>query len=86
MIAESCGASVRKCMQGLDNYLAEGTRAFDDLRLIVNKLSQAGLTNEKMTKLQESLTEAKQYLKGDYKVGCITYIFILSGQKGFRLW
>ncbi|KAK2551331.1 hypothetical protein P5673_027724, partial [Acropora cervicornis] len=68
VIAESCGASVRKCMQGLDNYLAEGTRAFDDLRLIVNKLSQAGLTNEKVTKLQESLTEAKQYLKGDYKV------------------
>lgn len=86
VIAESCGASVRKSMQGLDNYLAEGTRAFDDLRLIVNKLSQAGLTNEKVTKLQESLTEAKQYLKGDYKVGCITYIFILSGQKDFCLW
>jgi len=45
VIAESCGASVRKCMQDLDNYLAEGTRAFDDLRVIVDKLSQAGLTN-----------------------------------------
>lgn len=86
VIAESCGASVRKCMQGLDNYLAEGTRAFDDLRVIVDKLSQAGLTNEKVAQLQESLTEAKQYLKGDYKVGCITYIFILSGQEDFCLW
>ena len=57
VIAESCGASVRKCMQGLDNYLAEGTRAFDDLRVIVDKLSQAGLTNEKLAHLQESLTE-----------------------------
>lgn len=72
-------------MQGLDNYLAEGTRAFDDLRVIVDKLLQAGLTNEKVAQLQESLTEAKQYLKGDYKVGCITYIFILSGQEDFCL-
>ena len=85
-IAESCGASLRKCMQGLNNYLAEGTRAFDDLRVIVDKLSQAGLTNEKLAQLQESLTEAKQYLKGDYKVGRITYIFILSGQEDFCLW
>lgn len=86
VIAESCSASVRKCMQGLDSnnyYLAEETRAFDDLRVIVDKLSQASLTNEKAAQLQESLTEAKQYLKGDYNVGCITYIFILSGQEVF---
>ena len=47
-------------MEGLDNYLAEGTRAFDDLRLIVDKLSQAGLANEKVARLQESLTQAKR--------------------------
>lgn len=83
VIAESCGASVRMCMQRLDNYLAEGTRVFDDQRGIVDKLSQAGLTNEKAAQLQECLTEAKQYVKGDYKVGCITYIFIVSGQEVF---
>ena len=76
VISESCGASVRKCMQGLDNYLAEGTKGFDDLRAIVDKLSQTGMTNEKATQLKESLTEAKQYIKGDYKVECITCIFI----------
>lgn len=76
VISESCGASVRKCMQGLDNYLAEGTKAFDDLRVIVDKLSQTGMTNEKATQLKESLTEAKQYLKGDYKVECIPCISI----------
>ena len=76
VISESCGASVRKCMQGLDNYLAEGTKAFDDLRAIVDMLLQTGMTNEKATQLKESLTEAKQYLKGDYKVECITCIFI----------
>ena len=84
VIAKSCGSSVRKCMQGLDNYQAEGTRAFDDLRLIVDKLSQAGLANEKVARLQESLTEAKQDLKGDYKVGC-RLLFILSGQEDFCL-
>lgn len=71
VIAESCGASVRKCMRGLDNYLAEGTKAFDDLRDIVDKLSKVGLKNEKATKLKETLSEAKQYLKGDYKVKVI---------------
>ena len=86
MIAESCGASVRKCLQGLDNDLAEGTRVFNDLRVIVDKLSQASLTNEKAAQLQESLMVAKQYLKGDYKVGCITYIFILLDRRFFCMW
>ena len=78
VIAESCGASVRKCMRGLDNYLAEGTRAFDDLRAVIDNLSQTSMMNEKATQLKESLTEAKQYLKGDYKVGCGFFFGIFS--------
>ena len=58
--------------------LADGTKAFDDLRAVVDKLSQTGMTNGKATQLKESLTKAKQYLKGDYKVECITCIFILT--------
>lgn len=54
--------------------------------VIVDKLRQSRLNNEKAAQLQESLTAAKQYLKGDYKVGCITYIFILSGQEVFGMW
>jgi len=47
---------------------------------------QVIITNENAAQLQESLTEAKQYVKGDYKVGCITYIFIVSGQEVFCMW
>ncbi|KAK3745267.1 hypothetical protein QZH41_003741 [Actinostola sp. cb2023] len=68
IISESCGASVRKCMKGLDNYLAEGTRAFDDLKYVVEKLSQAGMPDTKVTDLKNALLEGKKYLKGDYKV------------------
>ena len=68
VIAESCVASVRKCMRGLDDYLADGTRAFDDLRDTVDKLLQSGMHSERGSHLKESLMEAKQYLKGDYKV------------------
>ena len=32
-------ASVRKSLQGLDNYAAEGARAFDDLAGIVENIS-----------------------------------------------
>ena len=68
IISESCGASVRKCLRGLDNYLADGTKAFDELRCIVEKLSHSVLKEEHVKYLIEWLAEAKQYLKGDFKV------------------
>ena len=39
ILSESCSASVRRCMQGLDNYLADGARAFDEFISVVDKLS-----------------------------------------------
>lgn len=71
IISESCSASVRKCMKGLDNYLAEGTRAIEDLIYVVDKLSQAGMPDKKATDLKNALIESKQYLKGDYKVSFV---------------
>ena len=68
ILSESCSASVRRCMQGLDNYLAEGARAFDELSSIVDKLSEIGLEKDVADRLKESLKSGKQYLKGDYKV------------------
>ncbi|RMX51864.1 hypothetical protein pdam_00018464 [Pocillopora damicornis] len=64
----SCSASVRRCMQGLNNYLAGGARAFDELSSIVDKLSEIGLEKDVADRLKESLKSGKQYLKGDYKV------------------
>lgn len=68
ILAESCGASIRRCMQGLDNYLADGARSFDELTNVVDKLSEVGLDENTAVRLKESLKDGKQYLKGDYKV------------------
>ena len=61
IISESCGASVRKCLRGLDNFLAEGTKAFDELKVIVGKIPRDQLTNKQATELKEALVDSKQY-------------------------
>ena len=38
-ILTECSASVRKSLEGLDYFAAEGTRAFDDLASIVEDIS-----------------------------------------------
>lgn len=68
ILTESCVASVRRCMQGLHNYLADGARSFDELLNVVEKLSEVGLDGNTATRLTETLKNGKQYLKGDYKV------------------
>ena len=68
ILSESCGASIRRCMQGLDNYLADGARSFDELIDVVDKLSEVGLDGNTAVCLKDALKDGKQYLKGDYKV------------------
>ena len=68
-ILSECSRSVRKSLQGLDYYTAEGTRAFEDLMLLVRKLNEWEIDMEWQTKTRESLKAAKLYLKGDFKVG-----------------
>ena len=68
-ILQECSASVRKSLQGLDYFAAEGTRAFEDLRSIVHEISLLradGVDWENVMK--DSLKAGKLYLKGDYKV------------------
>ena len=68
-ILQECSASVRKSLQGLDYFVAEGTRAFEDLLSIVHDISLLrahGSDRENMMK--DSLKAGKLYLKGDYKV------------------
>ena len=70
-ILNVCSASVRKSLQGLDNFSAEGAKAFEELQEIVEKLGDEcgkGLTWAK--KQNEELKKAKRYLKTDYKVMC----------------
>lgn len=64
-ILQNCTATIRKSLEGLDYYLAEGWRSFDDLIAIVDSLE----TNEAQTKqITNLLLGAKRYLKTDSKV------------------
>ena len=55
-------------MRGLDNFAANGSQAFDDLRNVVKVLGQLGKGQEWSDKMTAMLNEGKQYLKLHYKV------------------
>ena len=59
---------VRKGLQGLDSYAAEGGRGFDDLLALLDTLVQYGANEAAITELKENLRHLKQYIKSDYKV------------------
>ena len=68
-ILSECSASVRKSLQGLDYFAAEGARAFDDLVGMVHQMSENVAGGKKWEKrMTESLKASKLYLKGDFKV------------------
>jgi hypothetical protein len=68
ILSEACVASVRKSLQGLDSYAAEGGRGFDDLISLLDTLMQYGANDPEIHKLKDSLKHLKQYIKSDYKV------------------
>ena len=41
-ILSACTASVRKSLQGLDYFAADGSKAFEDLSQVVKKVSETG--------------------------------------------
>lgn len=68
-ILNECSASVRKSLQGLDYFAADGGKAFDDLLDLLDKISFFQNDNKNVAKEREALKVGKLYLKGDYKVG-----------------
>lgn len=68
-ILAACPASVRKSLQGLDYVAAEGAKAFDDLVLVLQRLSDYDcLQKQELKEIELALKRGKQYLKGDFKV------------------
>ena len=65
---KQCVASVRKNLQGLDSYAAEGGRGFDDFVSLLDMLMQYGSSNNEIYNLKDNLKHLKQYLKSNYKV------------------
>ena len=79
LVAQSCHASVRKSLQGLDNYVAEGGRAFDSL-ISLWTLMKYGAPESTVHEIKEKLKLLKQYLKGDCKVKM--NMFIINKNQG----
>ena len=64
-----CSATVRKSLEGLDYYLAEGRRAFSDVKEAVDELRACGaIGTQEFQNLTNIILQAKRYLKTDYKV------------------
>ncbi|CAC5406365.1 unnamed protein product [Mytilus coruscus] len=75
-ILNDCAASVRTCVEGLDSYVAEGGKTFQDLEIIIEKLSAS---SEKKKELKSKLLNGKRYIKSDFKI--IAKMFALSNSE-----
>ena len=64
-----CSSSVRKSLQGLDNFSAQGAEAFDHLEELVDKLVECGKTQQWAREIKRQLCLSKQHIMDDYKVG-----------------
>ena len=82
-ILDVCSASVRKSLQGLDNFSAQGSQAFDDLAKLTDNLVDCGKPPEWARDDKQHLRSSKQYLKGDYKVRIIISLFCKVRMTGY---
>lgn len=72
-LLEDCAALVRRSIEGLDNFVMEGCRAFRDLESVVHKL---GLNNAESKSVLENLQNAKRYLKSELKVCTLSFLIV----------
>ena len=59
---------MRKSPQGLDYITASGSKAFDELENVNDKLGEFGMGMSWAKQQKQQLKLAKRYLKSDYKV------------------
>ena len=77
-ILNVCSASVRKSLQGLDYLSCAGSKAFDDLHDIVNRLGDSFMGMTWAKKQKEQLKSAKHYLKDNFKVNFKTTLVCVN--------
>lgn len=65
-ILEVCPAATRKCLQGLDNYIADGSEAFENVEEVIDKLYDGGMSDCEADRLRSMALSCKRYLKQDY--------------------
>ena len=69
-ILEVREASQRKALKGLDDVAVDGRAAFETLERVGEEPQKAGASPEWGDNIKEKLSQAKRYLKTDYKVHC----------------
>ena len=100
-VLDVCSASVRKSLQGLDNFSAQGTKAFEDLCETVDGIADQAKSQAWAKETKQTLRSAKQCLRADYKVrlrnslirtnkradirGCPLYTGILHSKRGNKI-
>lgn len=62
-------------MKGLDNYAAEGAKAFEECCKVVSTLGRIGMGAEWTEDTKSAMMAAKQYLKMEYKVSYFIHSF-----------
>ena len=63
---------IRICLQGLDYYVAEGGKAFDDLEAVVDRLLVVSAVSVAQAEsLKKSLKDGKQYVKSEFTVSSV---------------
>ena len=63
-------ASQRKSLQGLGSTAAEGSTAFETLRMLIQQLELFGVDKSWCQAISTKLDKRKQYLKTEYRVDC----------------
>ena len=72
VMSEACLPSIRKCLQGLDYYVAEGGKTFDDLETVVDRLlADSAESVAEAESLKKPLKDGKQYVKSEFKVSSV---------------
>ena len=59
---------MRKSLQGLDYITASGSKAFDELENVTDKLGELGMGMSRAKQQKQQLKLAKRYLKSEYRV------------------
>lgn len=94
-ILNTCSATKRTNMHGLDNIAAEGIEGFQAMKEIIDDLYQKScLTTSECDALQETVNSAKLYFKTDYKLHlqkhslcadhCLNWLLSDPGNQNFQ--
>ena len=83
-VLSECSASVRKSLQGLDYFAAEGARAFDNLISLVRQVGLFAPGHDWEKRVIQCPKTQKLYLKGYFKLS-VTLCNCMSNDAAIKI-